>query len=98
VGGNDYGSVNPQNFRPIFTNQRLSEYLRATYLLEPMLWGSTVMDSEKLHADTLANLASDPIATRHLSDSSDPRWRETEAGFLRHDGRIYVPEAADLRL
>jgi hypothetical protein len=97
-GGNDYGSVNPQNFRPIFTNQQLSESLQATYLLEPVLRASTVMDSEKLHADILANLASNPVATRHLGDSSDLRWTQTEDGFLQHDGRIYVPEAADLRL
>jgi hypothetical protein len=56
------------------------------------------MDSEKLHADILANLASDPVASRHLGDSSDPRWTQTEDGFLRHEGRIYVPEAADLGL
>jgi Integrase zinc binding domain/Integrase core domain len=56
------------------------------------------MDSEKLHADILANLASDPVASRHLGDSSDPRWTQTADGFLRHDGHIYVPEAADLWL
>jgi hypothetical protein len=34
-GGNDYGSVNLQNFQPIFTNQQLSESLQATYCLHP---------------------------------------------------------------
>jgi hypothetical protein len=93
-GGNDYSSVNPQNFQPIFTNQQLSESLRATYLLAPVLQASTVMDSEKLHADILANLTSDPIASQHLGDSSDPRWMQTKDGFLRHDSHIYVLEPA----
>jgi hypothetical protein len=56
------------------------------------------MDSEKLHADILANLACDPVASWHLSDSYNPRWTQTEDGFLRHDGHIYVPEAANLQL
>jgi RNase H-like domain found in reverse transcriptase len=97
-GGNDYGQVNPQNFRHIFTNQQLSESLRATSLLGPLLRVSTIMDSEKLHADILAHLASDPVAQKHLGDTSNPRWTQTNDGFLCHDGRIYVPEAKSLRL
>jgi Integrase zinc binding domain len=56
------------------------------------------MDSEKLHANILAHLASNPVASRHLGDSSDPRWMQTEDGFLRHDNLIYLPEAANLQL
>jgi Integrase zinc binding domain len=97
-GGNDYGQVNPQNFRRIFTNQQLSESLRATSLLDPVLQVSTIMDSEKLHADILAHLASDPVAQKPLGDTSDPRWTQTDNGFLCHDDRIYVPESENLRL
>jgi hypothetical protein len=72
-GGNDYGQVNPQNLRHIFTNQQLSESLRGTSLLGPVLRASMIMDSKKLHADILAHLASDPMAQKHLGDTSDPR-------------------------
>jgi hypothetical protein len=58
-GGNDYGQVNSQNFRHIFTNQQLLESLRATSLLGPAVQVSMIMDSEKLHANILAHLASD---------------------------------------
>jgi RNase H-like domain found in reverse transcriptase len=84
-GGNNYGQVNPQNFKCIFTNQHLSESLRATSLLSPVLRASTIMDSEKLHADILAHLSSDPVAQKHLGDTSDPRWTQTDEGLLRHD-------------
>ena len=40
----------------------------------------------------------DPIATAHLLDSSNPRWTTNETGYLHLDGRIYVPEADDLHL
>jgi Integrase zinc binding domain len=97
-GGNDYGQVNLQNFRHIFMNQQLSESLRTTSLLGPVLQASTIMDSEKLHANILAHLASDPVAQKHLVDTSDPRWTQTDNGFLRHDDRIYVPKSENLRL
>ena len=58
-GGSDYGTINPQNLRPIFTTQQLSESLRATSLLIPALCASVLMDSEQLHADILAHLSSD---------------------------------------
>jgi Integrase zinc binding domain len=79
-------------------NQQLSESLQATSLLGPVLWASTIMGSEKLHADILAHLESDPMAQKHLGDTSDPRWTQTNDGFLRHDGRIYIPESENLRL
>jgi len=56
------------------------------------------MDVECLHADILANLSSDLIAKAHLSDTSNPRWSTDETGYLCLDGRMYVPEADDLRL
>ena len=56
------------------------------------------MDVKCLHADILTNLSTDPIAKAHLSDSSNPQWSTNEAGYLRLDGRIYVPEADNLCL
>jgi hypothetical protein len=56
------------------------------------------MDSEKLHTDIQAQLASDPVAKVHIGNTSDARWMQSDNGFLRHDGRIYVPNSDDLRL
>jgi len=56
------------------------------------------MDVETLHSDILSALPSDPIAQVHLADPPDSRWSTDEAGFLRLDGRIYVPDLDDLRL
>ena len=56
------------------------------------------MDVECLHADVLTTLPSDPIAKAHLSDTLSPRWPTDETGYLRLDGRMYIPETDDLRL
>ena len=56
------------------------------------------MDVERLHTNILSTLSSDPTAQTHLSDSLNPRWTTDANGFLCLDGRIYVPEADDLRL
>ena len=50
-GDSGYTAVNPQNFRPIFTNEQLITSLHATYLKEPCLRASYIMDAEKLHSD-----------------------------------------------
>ena len=56
------------------------------------------MDVERLHTDILTNLLTNLITKAHLLDSSNPRWTTNETGYLHLDGRIYVPEADDLRL
>src|ERR1700742_875693 len=48
-GDNGYAQVNPQNFRPIFTNEQLTTSLRATFLEGPVLRASIVMEIEALH-------------------------------------------------
>jgi hypothetical protein len=72
-GGSDYGTINPQNLRPILTNTQLSESLRATSLIIPALRASIIMDSKKLHADIQAQIASDPVAKVHIGNTSDAR-------------------------
>ena len=63
-GDSTYARVNPQNFRPVFTNEQLTSSLRATFLEEPVLRASVIMDEEQLHKDILAALKSG-------SDASD---------------------------
>ena len=57
-------------------------------------------DAEQLHNDILSALSSDLLASVHLSTSepSNSCWSINSDGFLRLDGRIYVPDANDLRL
>jgi len=56
------------------------------------------MDVETLHNNILSALPSDPIAQIHLSDPLDSCWFTDEAGFLRLDGHIYVPDLDGLHL
>src|SRR3979490_1904016 len=99
-GGSDYGTINPQNLWPIFTTTQLVESLRVTQLLIPALRASIIMDSESFHSKILSTLDSDPVAMQHLGDrvKPNPRWTQTDDGFLRLDNQIYVPEANNLRL
>ena len=50
-GNSDYAPVNPQNYRPVFTSEQLASSLRATSLVVPVLQGSLIMDTERLHSD-----------------------------------------------
>jgi len=97
-GDSGYAQVNPQNLRPVFTQEQLSNSLRATYLEFPVLCAVAIMDVKTLHSDILSALPSDPNAQVHLADPPDSRWSTDEAGFLRLDGRIYVLDLDDLRL
>ena len=100
-GGKDYGMVNPQNFRSIFTSEQLSASLRATELMPSVLRGVVTMDIEQLHKDILSAYDTDPVIQSYLADPNDvkfSRWSKDDAGFVRVDQRILVPESGDLRL
>ena len=64
-GNSDYASVNPNNLRPMFTQEQISTSLRATQLLEPVLQASVIMDQEQLNSDILSELPNDPIYIPH---------------------------------
>jgi len=67
-GGNTgYATVNPHNFKPIFTQEQLAASVQATVLLFPSLCAATVVDLDTLHQDILSALPGDPIATKHIS-------------------------------
>jgi len=94
-GGNTgYATVNPHNFKSIFTQEQLTASVRATVLLFPSLRTATVVDLDTLHQDILSALPSDPIATKHIS--TDGRWSTDPNGLLLLDNRIYVPSAGNL--
>ena len=96
-GNNGYATVNPHNFRPVFTQEQLAASLQASALYFPTLRAGVIIDYDLLHKDILAALPSDPIASQHLS-SPQGRWSVDSDGFLRLDDRIYVPDSNNLRL
>ena len=99
-GDKDYAHVNPDNYRPIFTNGQLAASLQAMYLEALMLRASTLIDVEQLRSDILSSLPNDPTASPLLSSESlvDPRWTIHPEGFLLRDNCIFVPEADNLHL
>ena len=95
-GGNTgYATVNPHNFKPIFTQEQLAVSVQATVLLFPSLHAATVVDLDTLHQDILLALPGDPITTKHIS--ADGRWSTDPNGLLLLDNRIYIPSAGNLR-
>ena len=99
--GKPYGTVNPQNCRPVFSSSQLSASLRATNMLPVVLRGVVAMDFEELQKDILSAYDTDPAVQTFRADPDNPkysRWSEDDAGFVRIDQRILVPESGDLRL
>ncbi len=97
-GSSDYARINPQNLRPVFTNDQLASSLHTTILQGPVLHGSLNMDMEWLHIDIRADLQSDLMALEHLSSTADPHWVTSPDSLLRCDNRIYIPDSSNLRL
>ena len=97
-GDRDFALVNPQNLQPVFSQEQLTSSLRATQLLAPCLQAAMVFDHEQLRKDIHSSLTSDPIASAQLPTPTQPRWSLDSDGFLRLDGRIYVPDSSDLQL
>jgi len=70
VGNTGYATVNPHNFKPIFTQQQLAAFVQATVLLFPSLCVVIIVDLDILHQDILSALFSNLIATKHISANS----------------------------
>jgi len=96
-GDNSYASVNPHNFRPVFTHEQIVASLRATILTTPTLRAATILDQNQLYSDILATFPLDTSISNHLLHP-EGRWSKDGAGFLRLDNRMYVPDNANLRL
>jgi len=96
-GDNDYTSVNPHNFRPVFTYEQIAVSLRATILTTPTLCAATILDQNQLYSDILATLPLDTSISNHLLHP-EGRWSKDSAGFLRLDNRMYVLDNTNLRL
>ena len=102
-GDRDYTLVNPQNLRPIFTQEQLATSLRATRL-RPIASEAAalvdvsvpLLDISALVEDIKAGYTADPIASRELDlclkDTPSSRYSLSSAGLLLLDRRVYVPD------
>ena len=107
-GENDYGRVNPHNFRPVFTQEQLASSLRATYLEEVVLRAGMVIDIERLHSDIRSGLSADPAAaaamesiraaTSKESAASDPPNSPAEDPGSQPPSRYSLDSSGLLRL
>jgi len=96
-GNSDYASVNPQNFRPVFTSEQLASSLRATTLSIQSSVDLSLWMLKSFHSDIRSQLREDPISAEHLDKQTDS-WTLDPDGLLRNSGRIYVPDSRSLRL
>ena len=102
-GDRDYTLVNPQNLRPIFTQEQLATSLHATHLQEVIADAATLIDTSipildisALLEDIKAGYAIDPLASRELGlclqGSPSPCYSISASGLLLLDSRVYVPD------
>jgi len=96
-GDNGYASVNLHNFRPVFTHKQIAASLRATILTTPTLYAATILDQNQLHSEILAVLPFDSSISDHLLHL-EGCWSKDNAGFLRINKKMYVPDHANLCL
>ena len=93
-GGNTgYATVNPHNFKPIFTQKQLAASIQAIVLLFPSLYTATVVNLDTLHQDILLALPSEPITIKH--NFVDGQWFMDSNSLLLLDNRIYVPSTGN---
>ncbi|CAA7268135.1 unnamed protein product [Cyclocybe aegerita] len=97
-GGSDYATVNPHNFRPVFTQEQLATSLRASTLITPSLRGAITLDIEKLHADIREALPNDPISAAQLPAPSDPKFTLSPDSLLLLNDHIFVLDVNNLRI
>ena len=96
-GDNDYASVNPHNFCPVFTHEQIAASLWATILTTLILCIAMILDQNQLHSNILVVLPSDSSISDHLLHP-EGCWLKDNAGYLRLDNRMYVPDNANLCL
>ena len=97
-GGSNYATVNPQNLRPIFTQEQLASFLHTSNLYAAAVSGAYVIDIEQLSDDIRAAYPHDPISSAQLPTPSAPKWSLSEDGMLLLNERVYIPDHEDLRL
>ncbi|KAJ8468989.1 hypothetical protein ONZ45_g17042 [Pleurotus djamor] len=67
-GENSYAKVNPQNLRPIFNAEQMRSSLCATALWHPVMRGSMIMNTDKLHEDIKAAYSRDSDLSKPVEE------------------------------
>ena len=97
-GDNGYASVNPHNFRLVFTHEQIVASLQATILTTLTLCAATILDQDQLYSDILATLPFNSSFSDHLFHP-EGHWSKDSTGFLRlDDNRMYILDNANLCL
>ena len=102
-GDRDFTLANPQNCRPIFSQEQLATSLRATRLRAVVVDAASLVDipiplidSAALLDDIKAGYQHDPIARRELDlftkGTPSTRFSVSPSGLLLLDRRVYVPD------
>ena len=102
-GDRDFTLANPQNLRPIFTQEQLATSLRTTRLRDVASDAAALVDASipildisALVDDIKAGCSVDPIANKELDrclrGSPSPRFSLSTTGLLLFDRRVYVPD------
>ena len=102
-GDRDYTLANPQNFRPMFSQEQLTTSLHATHLRKVALHAASIfdtsiplIDSTALLEDIKSAYAVDPTAIWELNlclnGTPSPRFSVSHLGLLLLDHHVYVPE------
>jgi len=89
--------VNPHNFCPVFTHEQITASLQATILTTLILRAATILDQNQLYSDILATLPFDSSISNHLLHPKG-HWSKDNAGFLRLNNRMYIPDNTNLHL
>ena len=94
--GSNYATVNPQNLKPIFSQEQLAASLHATKLYSTTVSGAYVIDINQLTEDIQSAYLHDPISAMQLSTPFAPKWSLSTDGVLLLNNRIYIPDHDDL--
>jgi len=97
-GGSDYTTVNPQNLKPIFSQEQLASSLCASKLYSTAVSGAYIIDLEQLTEDIRSAYPHDPVSSVQLPTPSAPKWSLSEDGMLLLNERLYIPDHNDLQL
>lgn len=96
-GVGTYARANPQNLQTLFKEGQLITSLRASSSSAVAARAANALDSSTLYNDIKLSLPLDPTVSDQLQRLTAP-YTISEAGLLLHSGRIYIPDAKDLRL
>ncbi len=97
-GGSDYATVNPQNLKPIFSQEQLATSLCTAKLYSTTVSGAYIIDIDQLTEDIQSAYLHDPVSAAQLPTPSAPKWSLSMDGVLLLNNRLYVPDHDDLQL